>query len=57
MTRHEHKFTGGVLALALTPVGSAHGFGALRYVPAPGADSITNQHATRAAGSGGSATA
>jgi len=25
MTRHEHKFTAGVLALALTPVGSAHG--------------------------------
>jgi hypothetical protein len=57
MTRHEHKFTAGVLALALTPVGSAHGFGALRYVLSPGGDSITNQQATSAAGSGGSATA
>ena len=57
MTRHEHKFTAVVLALELTPVGSAHGFGALGYVLSPRGDWITNQKATSAAGSGGSATA
>ena len=57
MTRHEHEFSAGGLALALTRVGSAHGFGALRYVLSPGGNSITDQQATSAAGSGGSATA
>jgi hypothetical protein len=49
MTRHEHKFTADVLALALTPVGSADGFGAPRYVLSPLSNSITNQQATSAA--------
>jgi hypothetical protein len=53
MTRHEHRFTAGVLALALTTVGSAPAFGALRCVLSPEGNSITNQQATSAAGSGG----
>jgi hypothetical protein len=49
MTRHEHKFTAGVLALALTPGRIGPRLRGPRHVLSPGSNSITNQQATSAA--------